>query len=278
MLIKAAFKERGTFIPFIMAGDPTLEDTIQAVLSLAKAGADMIELGLPFSDPVADGPINQQAAERALQQAITMDKLFKAVQKIRVSGCEVPLIFFSYLNPILAYGYDHFAKNAVAAGFNGVLVVDLPLEEGENIYQGFRQAGLEIILLASPTTTAARLQRYQAFNPSFVYYISRLGVTGVQQSLMGDLSTELARLRQYLPSVKIAVGFGISTPEQAAVVSQMADGVIVGSALVSIFAEEGLAALSNLAKNFVDFINKRVSHEQGLSESTSFYQRREGVT
>lgn len=255
-MIKQAFESKKTaFIPFIMAGHPTLATSKQAVLALSEAGADVIELGVPFSDPVADGPVNQRAAARALQQGITLDGVFSMVQELRSQGCHTPILLFTYLNPILVLGPALFALKAKASGIQGVLVVDLPPEEGLDFYTIFKQAGLEIVLLASPTTDPKRFSLYQQLDPSFLYYISRLAVTGMQSVLPDDLKTEVLSLRTYFPNVNIAVGFGISTAEQAAAVAAFADGVIIGSLLVHLLEQDGLEAFKALATRLNCLIN-----------------------
>lgn len=179
-MIKTAFnKHKSIFIPFIMAGHPNLEASTKAVMALARAGADIIELGVPFSDPIADGSVNQRAAELAIGNGMNLGEVLTQVQAIRSMDCKTPIILFTYLNPILAFGYDKFCHQAKAAGIDGVLVVDLPPEEGEDFYIMLKEAGLEIVLLVSPTTDPARLPLYVKRKPCFIYYISRLSVTGI---------------------------------------------------------------------------------------------------
>jgi tryptophan synthase alpha chain len=251
-MIREAFRTKA-FIPFIMAGHPNLALTEQAILRLAAQGADIIELGVPFSDPVADGPVNQKAAEIALSQGVCLSDIFALVSRVRSSGCTVPILLFSYLNPILALGYERFITDAKAAGIEGVLVVDLPPEEGQDFYVQLQAAGLEFVLLASPTTDPNRYALYRDLNPCFVYYISRLAVTGVQNALSEHLESEVKALRGQLPDSHIAVGFGISTPEQAKQVAHIADGVIVGSLLVKTLETEGLAAFEQVAGQMAAF-------------------------
>jgi len=255
-MIKAAFdKHKSIFIPFIMAGHPNLEVSTKAVMTLASVGADVIELGVPFSDPIADGPVNQRAAEITIENGMNLDKVLAQVQTIRGMGCKTPIILFSYLNPILAFGYEKFCHQAKAAGVNGVLVVDLPPEEGKDFYAIAKSAGLEIVLLVSPTTDPARLPLYAKLQPSFIYYISRLSVTGIQQDLSHTLEQELNNLRHVLPNTKIAVGFGISSIGQAQYVSKIADGVIIGSKLVSMLENSGISAFEDTAREFADVIH-----------------------
>jgi tryptophan synthase alpha chain len=243
------------FIPFIMAGHPTLNTTQQAVLALAAAGADLIELGVPFSDPVADGPINQKAAEIALEQGVNLTMILEMVQSIRQQGCQTPIILFSYLNPILAFGVEAFAARAKQSGVDGVLIVDLPPEEGEAYYALLKNHGLGVVLLVSPTTNPERFELYRRVNPAFIYYISRLSVTGVQEALAPQLSEEIQALRAYFPQHPIVVGFGISNAIQARTVSTLADGVVVGSVLVKTLGADGVDALQLLALQLAQAIH-----------------------
>ena len=255
-MIKAAFDNyKSIFIPFIMGGHPNLEVSTKAIMALARAGADIIELGVPFSDPIADGPVNQRAAEVAMGNGMNLGEVLKQVQVIRGMGCKTPIILFTYLNPILAFGYDKFLHQAKAAGVNGVLIIDLPPEEGEDFYAMLQEVGLEIVLLVSPTTDLARLPIYITLQPSFIYYISRLSVTGIQQDLSNTLEEELYSLCKALPNTKIAVGFGISSIDQARYVSRIADGVIIGSKLVSILETSGVGVFEDKAREFADIIH-----------------------
>jgi tryptophan synthase alpha chain len=255
-MMKDAFnKYKSIFIPFVMAGYPNIDTSTDAVMALSRAGADIIELGVPFSDPVADGPVNQRAAEIAIQNGMNLSNSLKQVQNIRQLGCKTPMIAFSYLNPILAFGYNEFCYQAKAVGLDAVLIVDLPPEEGEDFYTIAKKAGLEIILLISPTTDPVRFPIYKELNPSFLYYISRLSVTGIQQDLSNSLEDELNDLRKYFPDTKIAVGFGISSKEQAQYVSKIADGVIIGSKLVSTLEHYGLIEFERIAKDLANVIH-----------------------
>ncbi len=250
-MFKSIFQQpQKKFIPFIMAGHPSMEETKRAVLALSSAGADLIELGVPFSDPVADGPINQRAADIALKQGVHLKMILDLVRSIRQSGCLTPIILFSYLNPILAYGREAFAHAARDVGVDGVLIVDLPPEEGETFYAELKASGLEVVLLVSPTTNPNRFDTYRRVDPGMVYYISRLSVTGVQDKLSPQLADELQVLRTHFVHHPIVVGFGISTIEQAQIVAPLADGVVVGSLLVKTLEQDGVEALGKLAKQF----------------------------
>ena len=249
-MINVAFAtKKPLFIPFLMAGHPSLDQTFEAVMALSGLGAGIIELGVPFSDPVADGPVNQKAAEIALNQGVMLADVLALVARVRDSGNKTPLILFTYLNPILAFGEDAFIAAAKKAGIDGVLIVDLPPEEGQSFYERLNQAGLGYVLLISPTTDPKRFPLYKALNPTFLYYISRLSVTGVQQDLAPDLAKKTQQLRSHFPSTPIVVGFGISTPEQVATVTAFSDGVVVGSALVKTLEEQGLDGFMALAES-----------------------------
>lgn len=230
------------------------QESINAINVLTESGADIIELGIPFSDPVADGPINQRAAEIALGHGVTLDSALDMVSQVRARGNTTPIIIFSYLNPILAMGYEKFTVKAKESGVNAVLVVDLPPEEGQEFYLHLKKSGIGIVLLASPTTDPARYYLYQQINPVFLYYISRLSVTGIQTALAANLETEIQNLRKALPTIKIAVGFGISTSEQATQIAKFADGVVIGSLLVKTLEEYGIEAFSKLATMLADSI------------------------
>lgn len=229
---KAAALGRAAFVPYITAGDPALEWTGRYLESLADSGADVIELGVPFSDPVADGPVNQRSAERALAAQTTLGGVLDLAAKKRTAGFKLPLVVFSYANPIAALGWEAFARRAAAAGVDGVLVVDLPVEEAAEHRAACAAAGLATVFLAAPTTDDARLAAAAAASSGFLYCVARLGVTGASGSLEAGLAADLARFKCAAGKLPVAVGFGVSTPAQAAAAARMADGVIVGSALV----------------------------------------------
>lgn len=234
---RCAEERRAAFIPFLVAGDPDLETTPRLLEALVEAGADLIELGVPFSDPIADGPVNQRAAGRALASGTTLAGILKVVASIR-DGLGVPIVLFSYFNPIRARGVELFAEQAASSGVDGVLCVDLPPEEAEEAYlPAMERAGLDRIFLLAPTSTGERMKRAGEVSSGFVYYVSRTGVTGEREILTRTLAKEVKRVRRRV-SLPVAVGFGISTPEQVAAVGGFADGVVVGSALVRV-VEEG---------------------------------------
>lgn len=241
--IEARFQQLGVrgepaFIPYITAGDPSISRTEAIIHALEAAGADIIELGVPFSDPVGDGPVIQEAAQRALAAGTHLGDIFAMVKRVREKS-DVPLLLFSYFNPILAYGAEAFARDAAQAGVDGLLCVDLPPEEAGEYKTALDQHGLCTVFLTAPTTSDARLELVGAQCTGFVYYVSRLGVTGERAELSTGLDAAIARIRR-LTGKPVAVGFGISTPEQAAQVAGMnAEGVVVGSALVRLIGELG---------------------------------------
>jgi tryptophan synthase alpha chain len=234
-LAKRKADGRPAFVAFLTAGDPSLERTVSAALELEAAGVDVLELGVPFSDPLADGPVIQRSSERALARGVTLARVLETVKRIRETS-ELPLVLFSYLNPLLQRGLERIAGEAARAGVDGVLVTDLPPEEASEWTAAARAAGLDTIFLASPTSPDERLRRVAEASRGFVYAISRTGVTGERQALSDDARPLVARLRA-LGEVEVALGFGISTPEQVKQAASVADAVVVGSALVR-FLEE----------------------------------------
>jgi tryptophan synthase alpha chain len=226
---------RPAFVAFLTAGDPSLERTVECAIQLDAAGADVLELGVPFSDPLADGPVIQRASERALGRGVALPQVLEAVRLIRRTS-ELPLLLFSYFNPLLQHGLERLAREAKAAGVDGVLVTDLPPEEAGEWIAHARAADLDTVFLASPTSPDERLARVADASRGFVYAVSRTGVTGERQSLSADARPLVEQLRART-SVPVALGFGLSTPEQVREAAAVADGVVVGSALVR-FLEE----------------------------------------
>jgi tryptophan synthase alpha chain len=218
-------------VAYITAGDPSLDATHKFVLALAEAGADVIELGVPFSDPLADGPTIQRASERALKAGTTLAGVLELVRRIRQSN-QVPLVLFSYYNPILQMGLEKFAAAASQAGADGVLATDLTPEESEDYRRILRAHNLDTIFLAAPTSNNERLEKIAACSSGFLYIISRTGVTGAKDSLPDELPGLLRRVRQFT-QLPIAVGFGVSLPGHVSVLGGLADAAVVGSALVS---------------------------------------------
>jgi len=244
---------RKAFIPYITSGDPSLEITLELVLALDKAGADLIELGVPFSDPIADGPVIQRATDRALRNGVTLHKVLQLGENIRKKS-EIPLVLFSYFNPLLNHGLEKLAKDAVAAGFDGILASDLTIEESEPFVRTMRGAGLNTIFLVAPTSSPERMKKIAETSNGFLYAVSRTGVTGERQELAGDLREFLRTLRSYTKS-PIAVGFGISRPEHVEAVWQEADGAIVGSSIVRKVEEHiGQAELVSIVAGFARWL------------------------
>lgn len=231
-------EERAAFIPFLVAGDPSLESTVGQLEAAAAGGADLIELGVPFSDPIADGPTIQRAATRALAAGAKLSAILDLVARHR-DRLGVPIVLFTYFNPVHARGIERFTEQAAASGVDGVLCVDLPPEEGEReLVPALREQGVDAIFLLAPTSTRERVKRVDAASSGFVYYVSRTGVTGEREALPADLLRDVKRLRRRL-RLPLAVGFGLSTPEQVAAVGEVADAVVVGSALVRLVEEKG---------------------------------------
>ena len=229
-------KGEKALIPYIMAGDPSLDMTESLVLTLAEGGADLIELGVPFSDPIADGPVIQQAAERALQSGTTLKKLLATVRSLRTKT-QIPLIFMAYYNTILAMGLMNFCKEAISAGVDGLIIPDLPPEESDELYEATMAAGGPVVIfLLAPTSTPQRRKEVIKRTHGFIYYVSITGITGAQFTDLKQAKKNVQTI-QKLSQKPVAVGFGISTPEQAHDVARFADGVIIGSALVRNIAE-----------------------------------------
>jgi tryptophan synthase alpha chain len=226
-------------IPYIVAGDPDLERSAQLVIELEARGADLIELGVPFSDPMADGPANQRAAARGLGSGATLASILAMVEELR-KATQIPLILFGYFNPILHYGCEQLCADAARAGIDALLVVDLPPEEAEELARPARGAGLDLIYLLAPTTPIERSNRIARSASGFLYYVSVTGVTGARTQLADDLERKVTELRS-VTKLPIGVGFGISTPEQARRVAAFADAVVVGSA-ISQLIENNMAA------------------------------------
>lgn len=218
------------FIPYIMAGDPNMKRTIELIGILEDCGADIIELGVPFSDPLADGPTIQRAAQKALDEGGTLAKVIALVAELRGST-QIPIILMTYYNPVFKYGEERFALDASAAGVDGIIVPDLPPDEAGNLITYCGKSGLDTIFLLAPTSTEDRIRKVARRSTGFIYYVPITGITGSKLSLDASVEAPIARIRSFT-NKPVAVGFGISTPEEAADISQFADGVIVGSAIV----------------------------------------------
>jgi tryptophan synthase alpha chain len=222
---------RAGLVTYLTAGDPDPETSAGLFAGLAAAGADLIEIGMPFSDPMADGPVIQEAGQRALRQGMTLRRTLALVRELRRTDNETPTVLMGYYNPIYRHGADAFARDAVAAGVDGVIVVDLPPEEDAELVAPARAAGLDLIRLATPTSDERRLSRIVEHASGFIYYVAIAGITGTRSADAADVATAVTRLRRFT-RLPIAVGFGIRTPEQAAAVARAADAAVVGTALV----------------------------------------------
>ncbi len=231
-----AFKHGKAFIPFVTAGDPNLEVTKEIILAMEKAGADLIEIGIPFSDPVAEGVVIQAADERALKAGTTTDKIFDMVAEVRKES-NIPLAFMTYINPVYVYGVDKFCKKAAELGVDALIIPDVPYEEKNEVAPFCDKYGIDLISFIAPTSHD-RIKTIAKEAQGFVYCVSSMGVTGVRQKITTNLG-EMTSLVREVTNVPAAIGFGISTPQQVQEMAQYADGVIVGSAIVKICAQYG---------------------------------------
>lgn len=243
--IEKTFRElrksgKKAFIPYLMAGDPSLENTKEIVLMFEECGADIVELGVPFTDPLADGPVIQRAAERALERGVTLRRVISTVRDLR-KRTQIPIVLMTYFNPVFKYGEEKFVKDAKDAGVDGVIIPDLPPDEAVDFMRASRRASLDTIFLLAPTSTQDRIKKVTKASRGFIYYVSITGITGSRLFLDGSLEVLLSEIRRHTDK-PIAVGFGVSTPEEASVVSRGSDGVIVGSAIIKRLNEsnEGL--------------------------------------
>lgn len=227
---------KAALIPYVTAGDPTPEVTVPLMHALVDAGADIIELGVPFSDPMADGPVIQLACERALEHGTRLIDVLAMVKAFREQNTETPVVLMGYLNPIEAIGADFFIAEAKAAGVDGVLTVDLPPEEADDLCESLKTAGIDPVFLLAPTTTDERIGSVCKHSSGYVYYVSVKGVTGSAALDVADVQTHVEKIKGYT-QLPVGVGFGIKDPESAAAVAKVADGVIVGSVLVNKIAE-----------------------------------------
>ena len=243
---------RGGLVTYVTAGDPTLSASRDVVLALADAGADVIEIGVPFSDPIADGPVIQRASERALAAGASLTGALDLVAGVRRT-IETPIVLFTYVNPVVRMGTSEFVSRAARAGVDGVLLLDLPIEEADDMHTALDAVGLDTIFLISPTTSADRLRRAATMGRGFLYAISRLGVTGVRDSVAGTARPVVEQIRA-VTDMPVALGFGISRPEHVRETCQYADAAVVGSALVQVIADAAPGDEARAAGAFVRWL------------------------
>lgn len=237
--IAKAFENGPAFIPFLTAGDPSLEKTEEFIHEMIHAGADLIEIGIPFSDPIAEGPVIQEADIRALRAGTTPDRIFEMVARLRKTT-DIPMVFLTYVNPVFHYGFERFCARCEETGIDGLIIPDLPFEEKGELDAVMKRHGLDLISLIAPTSED-RISRIAAEASGYIYVVSSMGVTGVRSEIKTDLRSILDVIRK-TTDVPAAIGFGINTPEQAREMTRIADGAIVGSAIVKIIAQYGDAA------------------------------------
>lgn len=234
--ISKAFENKKAFIAFVTGGDPNLEITEELIPKMAEAGADLIEIGIPFSDPIAEGVVIQAADERALSAGTTTDKLFDMVKRVR-EKVDIPLVFMTYMNPVYTYGKEKFANKCVECGIDGVIIPDVPFEEKDEISEICENAGIELISMIAPTSKE-RINMIASEAKGFLYCVSSLGVTGVRSKITTNIGEMVEQVKK-VSNVPCAIGFGIATPEQAYEMASVSDGAIVGSAIVKIIAQHG---------------------------------------
>ena len=250
------FRNGKAFIPFVTAGDPALETTEKLVYGMAAAGADLIELGIPFSDPVAEGEVIQATNIRALSAGVTTDSIFAMVRRIRMT-CRVPIAFMTYANPVFSYGYDRFLGNCRESGVDALIIPDLPFEERDEILPFCKKHGIVLVSMVSPTS-GSRVRMIVREAEGFIYCVSSLGVTGVRK----DIGLEAREIVKHIKEVKdipCAVGFGISTPEQASLMAEFSDGVIVGSAIVRMVGHYGAECVPHV-KDYVRMMKNAIKN------------------
>lgn len=255
--IKSAFKNGKAFIAFITAGDPTLETTEALILAMEQAGADLIEIGIPFSDPVAEGEAIQGADRRALAAGATTDKIFDMIGHLK-EKVRIPLVFMTYINPVYTYGVSRFMQKCITCGITGIIIPDLPFEEKEEVLPACTEHGITLISMIAPTSHE-RISKIAAQAEGFVYCVSSLGVTGVRSEITTNIGEMIALVKK-ATDTPCAIGFGISTPGQAAEMSKSADGVIVGSAIVKLIAQygtESVKPVSDYIKSMKQAISKK---------------------
>jgi tryptophan synthase alpha chain len=254
-----AFKDGTAFIGFLTAGDPNIDKTVEFILAMEEAGCDLVEIGIPFSDPMAEGVVIQDANVRALKHDTTTDDVFDIVRRVREKS-DVPLVFLTYINPVFFYGYEEFFKRCSELGIDGIISPDLPYEEKGEIADIARRNDVDVISLIAPTSKQ-RIQKIASDATGFIYVVSSLGVTGMRSEIKTDLNSILDDIRE-VTDLPLAVGFGINTPEQASQIGKIADGVIVGSAIVKIIEEYG----ENAAEPIKEYVSgmKKASNQNNI--------------
>ncbi len=244
--IASAFRNGKAFIPFVTCGDPDLDTTAALVRAMADSGADLIELGIPFSDPTAEGPVIQCANERALSGGVTTDMIFDMVGNLR-NDVDIPMVFMTYANVVFSYGSERFAENAAECGINGMILPDVPVEEKNEFAPVLNEHGLDLVSMIAPTSSD-RVLEIAAQAEGFLYCVSSLGVTGMREAISTDVGDLIRLVRRVNRDIPCAVGFGISTPQQAADMAKIADGVIVGSAIVNLVAQYGCDSVAPVSQ------------------------------
>ena len=257
-------QEKAALIAYLMAGDPGLAETEQLVLELQMAGADIIELGVPFSDPIADGPVIQQAAERALRSGTSLRKILPMVKELRLKT-QIPLVLMAYYNSIHAFGPETFCREAVESGIDGLIVPDMPPDEAGPLQGPAEAAGLQLIFLLAPTSNAERRAYVARQSRGFIYYVSLTGITGAKLSNVADVGRNVDKIRK-LSKTPVAVGFGVASPDDASSIAAIADGVIVGSAIVKRIASHQQE--SGMVKHVAGFV-RSLKHAMGPTQSQS---------
>ncbi len=246
--------KRKALVTFVTAGDPSLAATEKFVLALERGGADVIELGVPFSDPMADGPVIQKASERALKKGVTLTRVLSLVRDIR-RYTRVPIVLMGYYNPILAFGPARYAKEAARSGVDATIVVDLPPEESAPLDQELKKNGIDLIYLLTPTSDEARIRKVASRARGFIYFVSITGITGARLKSEDEVRRKVQEIRRYT-KLPVAIGFGITTPDQAKVMSKAADGIVVGSALVKLIEKNAsLGKAASKVERFVHALN-----------------------
>jgi tryptophan synthase alpha chain len=246
MFAQAKGQKRAAFLPYFPIGYPTYAESLDAIVAMAEQGVDGFEIGIPFSDPLADGPVIQAATQIALENGMTVRQCLQAVRELRARGVSQPMLLMGYVNPLLAYGVENFVRDAKAAGADGLIVPDLPPEEGAQVDEVCAREGLAHVYMIAPTSSAARIALVGKRATGFIYVVSLTGITGVRAELPPYLTEFIARVKAQITDVPLVIGFGISKPEQARRMNDLVDGFIVGSALVRA-GKEGVAAVRDLA-------------------------------